>query len=247
VNNKDGLTGNVVFGLLFAAVLLLSLGIGFAKGGFQGILVAIAACLTIGIFSFLWRDNPIYKFCEHLFVGVSVGYIISLTWYNVVHPDLFNPLFLSPLSRVSLGNKLLLIIPLLLGLCYFCRFIPKVSWLIRFPMAFVLGWGSGVAIPALLQTSVLKQMQGTFLTPGIFGRWDTLLWAIISFVGVICSVFYFFFSKEHKGALKVASETGIVFLMVGFGASFGYTVMARMSLLIGRFQFVLRDWLGVIR
>ena len=45
----------------------------------------------------------------------------------------------------------------------------------------------------------------------------------------------------------MASETGIVFLMVGFGASFGYTVMARMSLLIGRLQFFLRDWLGVIK
>jgi hypothetical protein len=211
------------------------------------ILTWVAAILTIGIFSFLWKDNPFYKFCEHLFVGVSVGYTISLTWFNSVYPDLFNPLFLSPLSKVSLGNKLLLIIPLILGLCYFCRFIPKVSWLIRFPMAFVLGWGSGVVIPAMLQTNVLKQMQGTLLTPGIFARWDTLLWAIISFVGVVCSVLYFFFSREHKGALKLASETGIIFIMVGFGASFGYTVMARMSLLIGRLQFVLRDWLGVIK
>jgi hypothetical protein len=114
-------------------------------------------------------------------------------------------------------------------------------------MAFVLGWGSGVVIPAMLQTNVLKQMQGTFLTPGIFARWDTLLWDIISFVGVICSVLYFFFSSEHKGALKLASDTGIIFIMVGFGASFGYTVMVRMSLLIGRLQFVLRDWLGVIK
>ena len=211
------------------------------------ILTWVAAILTIGIFSFLWKDNPFYKFCEHLFVGVSVGYAIALTWFNSVYPDLFTPLFLSPLSKVSLGNKLLLIIPLILGLCYFCRFIPKVSWLIRFPMAFVLGWGMGMAIPATFQTYIVKQMQGTFLTPDIFARWDVLLWAIISFVGIVCSVLYFFFSKEHKGALKLASETGIVFLMVGFGASFGYTVMARMSLLIGRLQFVLRDWLGVIK
>jgi hypothetical protein len=211
------------------------------------ILTWIAVILTFGIFSFLWKDNPFYKFCEHLFVGISLGYYISLTWYNAVYPDLFRPLFIQALSEVSLGNKLLLIVPLILGLCYFCRFIPQVSWLVRFPMAFVLGWGSGVTIPAVLQTSIIRQMQGTFLTPGIFVRWDVFLWALISFVGVVCSVLYFFFSREHKGALKVASETGIVFLMVGFGASFGYTVMARMSLLIGRFQFLLRDWLGVIQ
>ncbi|MEO0080418.1 MAG: hypothetical protein ABIK44_07070 [candidate division WOR-3 bacterium] len=203
------------------------------------ILTWVAAVLTLGIFSFLWRDNPFYKFCEHLFVGVSVGYTIALTWYNSVYPDLVTPLFRQ--------GKLLYIIPLVLGLCYFCRFIPKVSWLIRFPMAFVLGWASGVAIPAYFQTNVIKQIQGTLLSPAILARWDVFLWALISFVGVICSVLYFFFSREHRGALKLASETGIIFLMVGFGASFGYTVMARMSLLIGRFQFLLRDWLGVIQ
>jgi hypothetical protein len=39
---------------------------------------------------------------------------------------------------------------------------------------------------------------------------------------------------------------GIWFIMVAFGASFGYTVMARISLLIGRMQFLLHDWLGII-
>ena len=37
------------------------------------------------------------------------------------------------------------------------------------------------------------------------------------------------------------SKIGIVFLMVGFGASFGYTVMGRVSLLIGRFQFLFQE------
>jgi hypothetical protein len=34
--------------------------------------------------------------------------------------------------------------------------------------------------------------------------------------------------------------------MVAFGAGFGYTVMARISLLIGRMSFLLGDWLGII-
>jgi hypothetical protein len=35
-------------------------------------------------------------------------------------------------------------------------------------------------------------------------------------------------------------------LMVAFGASFAYAVMGRISLLVGRLQFLLGDWLGVI-
>ena len=33
----------------------------------------IAALLTLCIYSFLYRDNPFYRFAEHLFVGVSGG------------------------------------------------------------------------------------------------------------------------------------------------------------------------------
>jgi len=53
-------------------------------------------------------------------------------------------------------------------------------------------------------------------------------------VGVVSVLFYFFFSVEHTGPGKVVARTGIIFLMISFGAAFGYTVMARMSLLIGR-------------
>ena len=69
----------------------------------------------------------------------------------------------------------------------------------------------------------------------------------VVYVGVIATLFYFYFSKEHKGALGVVSRVGIIFIMVAFGASFGYTVMARISLLIGRFYFLLHDWLPIIR
>jgi hypothetical protein len=64
-------------------------------------------------------------------------------------------------------------------------------------------------------------------------------------VGTLCTLAYFFFSMEHKGVLGGAARVGIWFLMIGFGASFGYTVMARVSLLIGRVHFLLFDWLGL--
>jgi len=71
---------------------------------------------------------------------------------------------------------------------------------------------------------------------------DTLL-IVLGVVSVLC---YFFFSAEHRGVLGAASRVGIVFLMVAFGASFGYTVMARESLVIGRIQFLLGEWLGLL-
>ncbi|MCS7258761.1 MAG: hypothetical protein NZ601_05315 [candidate division WOR-3 bacterium] len=197
------------------------------------------AFLTFCIFSFLYKDNPFYKFAEHLFVGVSVGYSISISYHNVLYPDLIVPLFRN--------GELLNLVPLIFGLCYFTRFLPKVSWLVRLPMGLVLGFGAGAAIPAVIQASIIKQVQGAILTPDVFKRFDLTVWALISLIGVICTVTYFFFSRERGKVTKVMADLGIIFLMVGFGASFGYTVMARISLLIGRFQFLLRDWLGVIK
>ena len=68
--------------------------------------------------------------------------------------------------------------------------------------------------------------------------------AIIFTVGLITSLLFFFFSREHKGALGTATRLGMFFLMIGFGAGYGFTVMSRISLLIGRFQFLLENWLG---
>jgi hypothetical protein len=57
---------------------------------------------------------------------------------------------------------------------------------------------------------------------------------IIVLIGVSSVLFYFFFSVEHSGPGKMVARTGVIFLTIAFGAAFGYTVMARMSLLIGR-------------
>ncbi|MGB3480066.1 MAG: hypothetical protein WBB67_13020 [bacterium] len=198
----------------------------------------LSALLTLAIFSFLFRDNILYQFAEHLFVGMSAGYLIAITWHNQMVPNLFEPLFIQ-------GN-IVYIIPLLFGLCYFARFIPNIGYLVRLPIAFLLGWGSGAIIPAMFQRDILKQTQGTLLVRDAFSKWNTGLWAIIMLVGVISVLIYFFFSKERKGIMKPAANLGIIFLMLGFGASFGYTVMSRISLLIGRLQFLLGDWLGII-
>ena len=52
----------------------------------------LAALLTLFVFSFLYKDNPLYKFAEHLFVGVSAGYYIVLNFWTVVIPNLWDPL-----------------------------------------------------------------------------------------------------------------------------------------------------------
>ncbi len=197
----------------------------------QTIGIWIAALLTLCIFSFLYRDNPFYKFAEHLFIGVSAGYWAMYEWYNILVPNLAKPLFIE--------HRLILLVPFFLGIMMLLRLFPKIGWISRWPLAFIVGMTSGYYLVTFLQTNALEQARATILPLNNINN-------IILVVGVGTGLLYFFFSKEHKGIIGVSARIGRMFLMITFGASFGYTVMARISLLIGRFYFLLGNWLRLI-
>ena len=194
----------------------------------------VATGLSLFMYSFLYKDNPFFKLGEHIYVGVSVGYGLVITYYEVMVKKLYVPM-------VQQGDWWL-ILPTLLGLLVLARFIPTIAWLSRISFAFIVGIGSGIAIPRVISSLILQQVQGTLkplVTVGDGGvAWFTFagLNTLLILVGVVSVLFYFFFSIEHTGVVHRVARVGIYFLMVSFGAAFGYTVMARMSLLIGRFD-----------
>ncbi|MGQ9678223.1 MAG: hypothetical protein ACUVUD_02960 [bacterium] len=199
----------------------------------------LAATLTIAIFSFLYKDNPLYRAAEHIYVGISAGFAVIYAWAFDVYPMLVET-FKTNLAARNYLEAYILILPALLGLVMLLRSIPKLVWLSRWSISFTVGIGAGLGLIGGVQGYLLPQISDT-LRPLV-----NLNNAVI-YIGVITTLTYFYFSKEHTGVLNVFSRIGIVFIMVAFGASFGYTVMARISLLIGRFYFLFHDWLPLIR
>jgi hypothetical protein len=198
----------------------------------------VATGLTLFIFSFLYKDNPLFKLAEHLYVGVSVGYTIVKAYDTVIVHLIVKPI-------IEQG-EISLLIPVAIGLLMLTRYVPKAAWMSRYAFAFIVGLGSGLAIPRTISSFILKQVEDTVrpllsqaggdgltFSMNVFNPASNLN-AIIILIGVGSVLYYFFFSIEHSGPGKVVARTGIVFLMIAFGAAFGYTVMARMSLLIGR-------------
>jgi hypothetical protein len=194
----------------------------------------VAAGLSLSIYTFLYKDNPFFKLAEHIFVGVSVGYLLTITHYEVMIRKLSTPM-------VQQG-KWWLLLPALLGVLMLARLLPRLAWLSRIAFAFILGISSGVAIPRIISSFILQQVQGTvkplatMSDNGVTWFSPAELNTLLILIGVVSVLFYFFFSVEHKGVGHRVARIGIYFLMVSFGAAFGYTVMARMSLLIGRFD-----------
>ena len=194
----------------------------------------IAGILTLAILTFLYRDNPVYKMAESLLIGVSIGYVLVITWTNSLMALLFTPLFG--------GGAWLLIVPLILGLMMFGRLHKKTAVLSRIPIGVLIGSGAGVAIPAMLDRRTIGQLGATvgplFTEAGVVD-----ISMIVVLVGVLSTLIYFYFSREHTGWWGKTARLGTYFLMIFFGTTFGYTVMSRMSTFIGRVEFLLSDFL----
>jgi len=199
----------------------------------------LRAYLILSLFSFLYKDNVFYKFSEHIFAGLSAGYYVGLIWQTVIVQQLVNPM-------VDEGEWIL-IIPGILGVIMFARLIPKISWVSRVSLAFVIGNTAGIFLMNALHGFIFKQLYATMGSINNSKGFTGVLLAVIVVIGVISTLAYFYFSKEHKGFLGVTAKVGIWFIMIAFGAHFGYTVMGRISLLIGRAEFLFYDWGGSFR
>lgn len=248
----------------------------------EAIGIWVAAGLTLMMFSFIYRDNVFFKFGEHLYLGVSVGYFINIQYWQVLVPDVYREIILS--------HNYWVVIPAVLGTFILLRLVPSLSWLSRMSFALYIGGFAGLAIPNVINNIFLVQLSQTLrpfdtgpllviiqlvlvgIASALLARsvekgelWSGLLTVvvvaaivgmaingilnggdlnqIIILVAVFTVLIFFFFSLEHKHVIGGISRVGLFFIMVSFGASFGYTVMARISLLIGRFQFLIYDWL----
>lgn len=218
-----------------------------------------AAFFTLCMLSFLYGDNPFFRFAEHVFVGVSAAYWMIMAFWRAIVPNLLGNLAPEipaalfgmdlPLD-VPLSQRLSYAVPLVLGLLLLARFLPRGRVLSTWALAFTVGTTAGLRLVGYLATDFMAQISNS-LQPLIVLRDGGIdpgrtFSAVILTGGLLCSLAYFYFSRERRGALGVASRIGIWVLMVTFGAGFGFTVMGRVALLVGRMEFLLRDWLRVL-
>jgi len=192
----------------------------------------IGAILTLGILSFLYKDNPFYKLSEAIFLGISAGYwFVSLFWQNLV-PKLFDNLGITKLLGLNeedgaiqavfvhgqYDERIWYFIAGILGIMMLLRLVPKVGWISRWPLAFVVGTTSGVYLTRYLASNAMAQINNSLKDFIVIGQPDFFSWTnfnyLLILLGVITGLTYFYFSKEHKGITGGAAKIGIYFLMI---------------------------------
>lgn len=164
-------------------------------------------------------------------------------WYKIYNGLSFLSTSVFPPGGIDKGHDMHLsyLIPFALGIMMLLSLIPKLNWFARWGIAYTVGMAAGLRAYGYLNSNVLGQIKGTaasFTDPNMpfFSLTSVSTFnSLVILVGTITGLLYFYFSKEHKGVLGKASKVGIYFLMISFGASFGFAVMGRISLLIGRF------------
>ncbi len=198
--------------------------------------VWVAAFFTLAIYSFLYGDNPIYKFSEHLFVGLGAAHAAVMGWEAVIR-QAWTPL--------TTKGELWLLGAIIGGLMLLTRWFRPIAWLSRIPLGFMAGVAGGLSARSAVDTQFWRQIASTVSMK--LTEVNNIIYVLI----VVTTLTYFLFAFNDRSGfgrgIKGIGLIGQYMMMIAFGASLGSTIMARLSLVIARLDFLFRNWLGVLK
>jgi hypothetical protein len=204
--------------------------------------VWIAAIVTLAIYSYLFYPNLFQRSVEHIMVGLGLAHSIIMGFNNV-----------KSMAWIPLANGAwYMAVPLLLGFLMWSRWFKRYSYLSRPSIGLMVGAGAAVALRGALSADLMGQLLATIRLPlNVPSNWVVI-------IGVFGTLIHFMFvltssrtPTEKPNALAailrpIGETVGQGTIMVALGAAYAYTIMGRVSIVIGRFQFLFRDWMPLI-
>ncbi|CUU09415.1 hypothetical protein GBSOP10_105929 [Armatimonadetes bacterium GBS] len=204
--------------------------------------VWIGVLCTLAIYSLLYRENPLYRFFEHMYIGLAAGYSLGPLGVDILYRYWITPIWVQGQWAWAF------LVPF--GMYLYFIYSERYGWVSRLVIGALVGTSAGLFFQEFASRYVV-QLNSTLSRP----LWmssanpEADLFGVITnwvFIIILVSVLvYFTFSYPQKGVVKNIATAGRWFLMIGLGAIFGNTVMARMALLIGRIYYLLSDWLMI--
>jgi hypothetical protein len=206
--------------------------------------------LTVMVFSYLIRDNPLFRIAVYLFVGVASGYAATIAWHYVIWPKLLQPLAaLNPLSIIAAAFAFSLL----------AKLFPRISWLGSFAMAVLVGVGAAAALGGALIGTLLPQAQAAIdgfdlrsAGSGLEAA-SRLLAGVVMLGGTVFTLasFHFSASRAADGApkrlrvLEGVAWVGRIFIAITFGVFFAGVYMSALTAMIERLSFILDSVRGM--
>jgi len=167
----------------------------------------IAVTLWFMVASWTYKDNALFKIATVASVagGAANGILVNFdsVWQKGILPILD-------------GSKVWLIIPIIMGVMLAGVFDTKYAWLARFPTVLMMGVSMGAMITGVMSAQIIGQIADT-VTGLSTNTGLALVNSLLVLIGVICSILYFTYSKEHTGLLGKATRIGRYFLLASLG------------------------------
>jgi hypothetical protein len=196
----------------------------------------LSTAFTIFTVSLIFKETPLYRFAQHVFMGSAMGYGIVMAVKSI------SDIAWTPMTK----GEFLWIMPLLLGLMLYTKFSKKYFWLSRYPTAILVATGVTLTMRSVVRSSFLAQISSTFLNPigpPYVGYPQLAINNMLVIVIVVCTVVYFIFSGERtvqrSPVLLYLRKAAMYFMMFAFGAGFANTVVSRIALWVGRTRYLL--------
>ncbi len=232
--------------------------------------LTVGALCTVGLYSVLYKETKLYRFFEHIFLGLAAGYAIVILWSETLFPNWWTPMVgqkdRTTEAVTALGYwPYVFLLPI--GLMGYMVFSRRHNWMSRIPIGIIIGLWSGQQIMNWWNTygpqifgsmkPIIPTTMSSFTRPvatpesGIDPAVvaanlypSQALTNLIFIITLIAAFSYFIFSFEIRTKpARAFNNLGRWLLMIGFGAIFGSTVMARFALVIDRMAFLWLEWL----
>lgn len=185
--------------------------------------VLVSTTLILVIYTILYRENPAFRFGEHLLVGATVGHALVLGVFQIRDLAL-----IKVQSGLDTGNlsDVAYIIPMILGVLIYFQYSKTYRYMSRVSIALMISVGIALSIRGLLFVNVIGQIKGA-LKP------LTSIENIVYMVGVVCVLLYFVYERRASKIAGPLPSIGRYLLMLTMGAYFANAIMGRLSIVIG--------------
>ena len=119
--------------------------------------------LTVGLYTVLYKENKFYRVCEHIFIGLAVGYAIVALWTETMKQSWWDKMVGSaPEHGAQIGTPgywaYVMLLPI--GFLGYLVFSRKYNWMSRIPIGIILGLWAGQQ-PKAWWTQYGPQIAGT--------------------------------------------------------------------------------------
>ena len=205
-----------------------------------------AFVLTLTVLSYLIGDNLLFRLAAYVFVGVAAGLVAVMVIYQVILPRMVWPLIYG-----TNEERLLALVPAVLGVFLLFKLSRRLGRLGNAPMAYIAGAGADIIIGAAVYGTIIGQGSAAVNTlqfapgSGYLGRLGE---GVIILLGTLTSLAYFHFSTRagvtqpgrRSGVMQAVSGVGQVFISITLGAVYAGVLLAALSALVERILFLIQ-------